>query len=79
MLPFSSFAAPLNNAASPQLSDPAKHKRQRALEAITERLGDVPVDVSVRFNPLEVPSGDMRAWPSVTSCCCGTRRTARCR
>ena len=36
-----------------------KHKRQRALEAITERLGDVPVDVSVRFNPLEVPSGDL--------------------
>jgi len=59
VLPFSSFAAPLNNAASPQLSDTAKHKRQRALEALTERLSDVPVDVSVRFNPLEVPSGDL--------------------
>ncbi|MCZ2804161.1 flagellar motor switch protein FliM [Modestobacter sp. VKM Ac-2983] len=59
VLPFSSFAGPLNNAASPQLSETAKHKRQRALEAITERLNDVPVDVSVRFNPLEVPSGDL--------------------
>jgi flagellar motor switch protein FliM len=59
VLPFSSFAAPLNNAASPQLSESARHKRQRALEAIKERLNDVPVDVSVRFNPLEVPSGDL--------------------
>ena len=59
VLPFASFAGPLNNAASPQLSDVAKHKRQRALEAITQRINDVPVDVSVRFNPLEVPSGDL--------------------
>jgi flagellar motor switch protein FliM len=59
VLPFSSFAAPLNNAASPQLSAAAKHERRRALRAVTERLGDVPVDVSVRFNPLEVPSGDL--------------------
>ncbi|WP_249523508.1 flagellar motor switch protein FliM [Modestobacter marinus] len=59
VLPFASFAGPLNNAASPQLSETAKHKRQRALEAITERLNDVPVEVSVRFNPLEVPSGDL--------------------
>ena len=59
VLPFSSFAAPLDNAASPQLSDSARHKRQRALEAITERLSDVPVDVSVRFHPLDVPSGDL--------------------
>jgi flagellar motor switch protein FliM len=59
VLPFSSFAAALNNAASPQLSDVAKHKRQRAAEALKERLAEVPVDVSVRFNPLEVPSGDL--------------------
>jgi flagellar motor switch protein FliM len=59
VLPFSSFAASLNNAASPQLSDSAKHKRQRAAEALKERLAEVPVDVSVRFNPLEVPSGDL--------------------
>jgi flagellar motor switch protein FliM len=59
VLPFTSFAAALNNAASPQLSESARHKRQRAYEALTERLGDVPVDVSVRFNPLEVPSGDL--------------------
>jgi len=59
VLPFSSFAAALNNAASPQLSESARHKRQRALQAITERLNDVPVDVSVRFNPLVVPSGDL--------------------
>jgi flagellar motor switch protein FliM len=59
VLPFSAFAASLNNAASPQLSDSAKHKRQRAAEALKERLAEVPVDVSVRFNPLEVPSGDL--------------------
>jgi flagellar motor switch protein FliM len=59
VLPFSSFAAPLNNAASPHMTESAKYKRQRALDAIKERLGDVPVDVSVRFNPLEVPSGDL--------------------
>ena len=59
VLPFSSFAPSLNNAASPQLSESARHKRQRALAALTERLNDVPVDVSVRFNPLEVPSGDL--------------------
>ncbi len=59
VLPFASFAAALNNAASPQLSESARHKRQRALEALTERLSEVPVDVSIRFNPLEVPSGDL--------------------
>jgi flagellar motor switch protein FliM len=59
VLPFASFAAALNNAASPQLSEAARHKRQRALESLTERLSEVPVDVSVRFNPLEVPSGDL--------------------
>jgi flagellar motor switch protein FliM len=59
VLPFSAFAAPLNNAASPQLSESAKHKRVRAAEALKERLSEVPVDVSVRFNPLEVPSGDL--------------------
>ena len=46
MLPFSSFAQSLNNAASPQLSESALRKRQRATEALTERLNLVPVDVS---------------------------------
>jgi flagellar motor switch protein FliM len=59
VLPFSSFAAALNNAASPQLSESARHKRQHAAAALSERLSDVPVDVSVRFNPLVVPSGDL--------------------
>jgi flagellar motor switch protein FliM len=59
VLPFSSFAAALNNAASPQLSESALRKRQKATEALTERLSHVPVDVSVRFAPLEVPSADL--------------------
>src|SRR4051794_24546132 len=59
VLPFSAFAAPLDNAASPQLSESAKHKRHRAAEALKERLSEVPVEVSIRFNPLEVPSGDL--------------------
>ena len=59
VLPFSSFAAALNNAASPQLSESALAKRQRAAEALTERLAHVPVDVSARFTPLEVPSADL--------------------
>jgi flagellar motor switch protein FliM len=59
MLPFSSFAPALNNAASPQLSESALRKRQRATEALTERLSHVPVDVSVRFAPLQVPSADL--------------------
>ena len=59
VLPFSSFAPALNNAASPQLSESARTKRALATAALTERLSEVPVDVSVRFNPLEVPSGDL--------------------
>ena len=59
MLPFSAFAPALNNAASPQLSDSALRKRQRAAEALTERISHVPVDVSVRFAPLQVPSADL--------------------
>jgi flagellar motor switch protein FliM len=59
MLPFSSFATALTNAASPQLSESAVAKRQRATEALKERLSHVPVDVSVRFAPLEVPSADL--------------------
>jgi flagellar motor switch protein FliM len=59
MLPFSSFAQALNNAASPQLSESALRKRQRATEALTERLNLVPVDVSVRFAPLTVSSADL--------------------
>jgi len=59
MLPFSSFAPALNNAASPQLTESALRKRQRAAEALTERISHVPVDVSVRFAPLQVPSTDL--------------------
>ena len=42
VLPFSSFAQALNNAASPQLSDTALAKRKRAAEALTARLNLVP-------------------------------------
>jgi flagellar motor switch protein FliM len=59
VLPFSSFAQALNNAASPQLSDTALAKRRRAAEALTARLNLVPVDVSVRFAPLTVSSADL--------------------
>jgi flagellar motor switch protein FliM len=59
VLPFASFAPALNNAASPQLSESAQRKRQRAAELLAERLELVPVDVSVRFSPLEVSSEDL--------------------
>ncbi|MGZ4565660.1 MAG: flagellar motor switch protein FliM [Blastococcus sp.] len=59
VLPFSSFAQSLNNAASPQLSESALRKRKRATEALTARLNLVPVDVSVRFAPLTVSSADL--------------------
>jgi flagellar motor switch protein FliM len=59
VLPFSSFAQALNNAASPQLSETALAKRKRAAEALTARLNLVPVDVSVRFAPLTVSSSDL--------------------
>jgi flagellar motor switch protein FliM len=59
VLPFSSFATSLNKAASPQLSETALAKRRRATEALTERLNLVPVDVSVRFAPLQVSSADL--------------------
>ncbi|MCW2704860.1 MAG: fliM [Blastococcus sp.] len=59
VLPFSSFAQALNNAASPQLSDSALRKRKWAAEALTARLNLVPVDVSVRFAPLTVSSADL--------------------
>ncbi|SFL22809.1 flagellar motor switch protein FliM [Geodermatophilus ruber] len=59
VLPFSSFAAALNNAASPQLSESAQAKRRHAAEALAERLNLVPVEVGVRFTPLEVSSEDL--------------------
>ncbi|MGY1615840.1 flagellar motor switch protein FliM [Geodermatophilus sp. SYSU D00691] len=59
VLPFSSFAHALNNAASPQLSESALRKRKRAAEALAARLNLVPVDVSVRFAPLTVSSEDL--------------------
>jgi len=59
VLPFSSFATALNNAASPQLSESALAKRKKATEALVARLNLVPVDVSVRFAPLQVSSADL--------------------
>ncbi len=59
VLPFSSFAQALNNAASPQLSESALRKRKKAAEALAARLNLVPVDVSVRFAPLSVSSADL--------------------
>jgi flagellar motor switch protein FliM len=59
MLPFSPFATALNNAASPQLSESAMRKRQKATEALVARLNLVPVDVSIRFAPLSVSSADL--------------------
>ncbi|MBB3083163.1 flagellar motor switch protein FliM [Geodermatophilus sabuli] len=59
VLPFSSFATALNNAASPHLSESAQAKRRRAFEALSERLTQVPVEVGVRFTPLEVSSEDL--------------------
>jgi flagellar motor switch protein FliM len=59
VLPFSSFATALNKAASPQLSENALAKRRRATEALSARLNLVPVDVSVRFAPLQVSSADL--------------------
>ncbi len=59
VLPFSSFAQSLNNAASPQLSESALRKRKKAAEALAARLNLVPVDVSVRFAPLSVSSADL--------------------
>ena len=59
VLPFASFASALNNAASPQLSESALRKRKKAAEALAARLNLVPVDVSVRFAPLQVSSADL--------------------
>lgn len=59
VLPFSPFAAALNNAASPQLSESAMRKRQKATEALVARLNLVPVDVGIRFAPLSVSSADL--------------------
>ncbi|WP_029430797.1 flagellar motor switch protein FliM [Blastococcus sp. URHD0036] len=59
VLPFSSFATALNNATSPHLSEAAQRKRQRAAELLSVRLEMVPVDVSIRFSPLEVSSSDL--------------------
>jgi flagellar motor switch protein FliM len=59
VLPFSGFQTALNNAASPHLSESAQAKRRRAFEALSERLTRVPVEVGVRFTPLEVSSEDL--------------------
>jgi flagellar motor switch protein FliM len=59
VLPFSAFAPALANAASPHLSESAQAKRRRAAEALAARLDQVPVEVGVRFTPLEVSSEDL--------------------
>ncbi|MGY1649688.1 flagellar motor switch protein FliM [Geodermatophilus sp. SYSU D01119] len=59
VLPFSSFHQVLDDAASPQLSESAQRTRQRAAELLAARIELVPVDVSVRFSPLEVSSEDL--------------------
>ncbi|MGY1689586.1 flagellar motor switch protein FliM [Geodermatophilus sp. SYSU D01105] len=59
VLPFSAFQTALDNAASPHLSESAQAKRRRAFEALTERLTMVPVEVGIRFTPLEVSSEDL--------------------
>jgi flagellar motor switch protein FliM len=59
VLPFTAFSASLNSATSPQLSESARAKRERAKVAVAARLGQVPVDVSVRLTPLDVASNDL--------------------
>ena len=59
VLPFSSFQQALDESASPQLSESAQRTRQRAAELLAARIELVPVDVSVRFSPLEVSSEDL--------------------
>lgn len=58
-LPFSSFAAALKTASSPSISDADRRKREQATALLTRRIKDVPVDVSVRFSPVAIPSSDL--------------------
>ncbi len=59
MLPFAPFAPALHDATSPQLSAQALRERKLASEALSQRLGAVPVEVNARFRPLTVPSADL--------------------
>lgn len=59
MLPFAPFAPALHGATSPQLSAQALRERQQASDALSERLGAVPVEVNARFRPITVPSADL--------------------
>ncbi|WP_243469619.1 flagellar motor switch protein FliM [Klenkia marina] len=59
MLPFAPFAPALHGATSPQLSAHALRERQQAADALSDRLGAVPVEVNARFRPITVPSADL--------------------
>jgi flagellar motor switch protein FliM len=59
MIPFAPFAAALHDATSPQLSAQALRERKQATQALSERLGAVPVEVNARFRPIKVPSADL--------------------
>jgi len=79
VLPFSSFASALNNAASPQLSETALAKRRRAAEALTARLNLVRSTSACGSPRSPSPRPTSSRSPSVTSCCSATPRTARSR
>jgi flagellar motor switch protein FliM len=58
-LPFKAFADVLQKAASPQLSEQERQARTAAVKAMTARLEQVPVDVTVRLAPVVVPTDDL--------------------
>lgn len=58
-LPFTCFAEVLQKAASPQLSEKERRARRAAVTAMTARLEQVPVDVTVRLVPVSVPTDDL--------------------
>ena len=59
MIPFAPFATALHDATSPQPSAQALRERKQATQALSERLGAVPVEVNARFRPITVPSADL--------------------
>jgi flagellar motor switch protein FliM len=60
-LPFNSFSEKLKSAASPVLSAAQRTKRAQASAAMSQRLKEVPVDVSVRFPPQSMSSSELLA------------------
>ncbi|MGV8846795.1 flagellar motor switch protein FliM [Tessaracoccus sp.] len=58
-IPFNHLAEALQKAASPQLSEREKQARKAAVTAMTARLEQVPVDVTVRLIPVAVPTDDL--------------------